>query len=110
LKKKWNLNKLFCYVIGNKKTLTTQPRIFKAQVWAIVKIVTNRLNLVVITCVMSQSRGHYLLSNALTITINLIMVMEFETDPFDVNETFDLFDVELHTLKKKHVEGGCESI
>ncbi len=38
------------------------------------------------------------------------MVMEFETDPFDVNETFDLFDVELHTLKKKHVEGGCENI
>jgi len=27
--------------------------------------------------------------------------MELEIDPFDVNETFDLFYVELHTLKKK---------
>jgi len=27
--------------------------------------------------------------------------MEFEIDPFDGSETFDFFDVELHTLKKK---------
>jgi len=26
--------------------------------------------------------------------------MEFEIDPLDGSETFDLFDVELHTLKK----------
>jgi len=26
--------------------------------------------------------------------------MEFEIDPLDGNETFDFFDVELHTLKK----------
>ncbi len=31
--------------------------------------------------------------------INLIMVMEFEIDPLvDGNDTFDLFDVELHML------------
>ncbi len=99
---------LLCY--QKRKTLTLQQRIFKTQVWAIVKAVINRLNFVVITCVMSQSRGHYLLLDALTITINLIIVMEFEINHLDLNETFDLFDVELHTLKKKHVEGGCESI
>jgi hypothetical protein len=28
------------------------------------------------------------------------VAMEFEIDPLDGSETFDLFDVELHTLKK----------
>jgi hypothetical protein len=46
----------------------------------------------------------------LATTINLIVAMEFEVDPFDGSETFDLFDVELHTLKKKHAVGGCEGI
>jgi hypothetical protein len=34
------------------------------------------LNPIVSTCVMNQSKGHWLLSNALTITISLIMNME----------------------------------
>jgi hypothetical protein len=37
------------------------------------------------------------------------MAMEFEEDPLDGNETFDLFDVKLHTLKKKHAEGAYEN-
>jgi len=66
-------------------------------VWAIDETITHCLNHVVTTCVLNQLRGHWLLSNALAIVINLIVVMEFETDPLvDGNETFVLFDVELH--------------
>jgi hypothetical protein len=49
---------------------------------------------------MNQSKEHWLLSDALAIVVNLIMVMEFEIDSLDGSETFDLFDVELHRLKK----------
>ncbi len=65
--------------------------------WAIDEVIAHCLNHVVTTCVFNQSRGHWLLSNALAIVINLIVVMEFETDPLvDGNETLDLFYVELH--------------
>ncbi len=50
--------------------------------------------------VMNQSRNHWLLLDALTIAINLIVIMESKAYPLDGNETFDLFDVELHTLDK----------
>jgi hypothetical protein len=49
---------------------------------------------------MNQSRNHWLLLDALTIAINLIVIMESKAYPLDGNETFDLFDVELHTLDK----------
>jgi hypothetical protein len=48
----------------------------KAQVWVVVEVVTFCLNPIVSTCVMNQSRGHWLLSNALTIVIALIVNME----------------------------------
>ncbi len=48
----------------------------KAQVRAIAKAITSTLNHVVYACVMNQSRGHWLLSNALTISITIIMEME----------------------------------
>jgi hypothetical protein len=52
-------------------------------------------------CVLNQSRGHQLLSNALVTVINLIMAMEFQLDPFiDGSETCDQFDVELQMLNK----------
>jgi hypothetical protein len=38
--------------------------------------------------------------DALTTAINLILVMEFKTNPFDGSETFDLLDIDLHTLSK----------
>jgi len=50
--------------------------------WAIVGIITHCLNLMVITCVMNQSQGHWLLSNFLTTIINLIMAMESKANPF----------------------------
>jgi hypothetical protein len=67
-------------------------------VWAIDEAIIHCLH-VVTTCILNQSRGHWLLSNALAIVSNLIVVMEFETNPLvNGNETFDLFDVELHML------------
>jgi hypothetical protein len=47
----------------------------KAQVWAIVKVVTSTCGN---TCVINQSHGHWLLSNVLTITITLIVDLQFE--------------------------------
>jgi hypothetical protein len=46
--------------------------------------------MVTTSCVMNQSKGHWLLSDALAIAINLIVAMEFEIDPLDGSETFDL--------------------
>jgi hypothetical protein len=41
---------------------------------------------------MNQSKGDWLLLDALATIINLIVVMEFEANPLvDANETFDLF-------------------
>jgi len=37
----------------------------------------------VMACVMNQSKGYWLLSNALVIAIILIVVMQFEANPFD---------------------------
>ncbi len=55
------------------------------------EVVINCLNPMVTTsCVMNQSKGHWLLSYALAIAINLIVAMEFEIDPLDGSETFDL--------------------
>jgi hypothetical protein len=47
-------------------------------VWAIVKVVIMCLNAVVISCVLNQSRAHWLLFHALVSIINLIMAMEFQ--------------------------------
>jgi hypothetical protein len=59
--------------------------------WAIVEVVTTCLNLVVTTYVLNQSKGQWLLSDALVIIINLIMAMEFRLDPkfVDGSETCD---------------------
>ncbi len=57
--------------------------------WAIVKVVIMCLNVVVISCVLSQFRAHWLLFDALVTIINLIMV-EFQQDPFaNGSETCD---------------------
>jgi hypothetical protein len=40
-----------CY--GKQKIVTLQQKVLKAQMWAIVKVVTSCLNLVVTTCVMN---------------------------------------------------------
>ncbi len=56
--------------------------------WVVYEAITHCLNLVVMACVLNQSRGHWLLLNALTIVINLIVVMESKANPLvDGNET-----------------------
>jgi hypothetical protein len=50
-----------------------------------------------IAYVINYFQGHWLLSNALAIVINLIMAMDAKTNPIvDGNETFNQFDIELH--------------
>jgi len=57
----------------------------------IAKIVSTCLHLVVIAYVLNQSKGYWLLFDALMTVINLIMAMEFQLDPKFVNgnETCD---------------------
>jgi hypothetical protein len=51
--------------------------------------------------VLNQSKGHWLLSNALLIIINLIVAIESQPDSFDDgSETCDEFDDELQMLYK----------
>jgi hypothetical protein len=45
-------------------------------VWVIVEAITFTLNLVISTYLMNQSRGHWLLSNALTTSTAFTMEME----------------------------------
>ncbi len=81
-----------CY--GQQKTIVLQQRVPKAKVWAITKAQTYVLNKVVTTCVMDQSRGHQLLSNAFNTCINLTLILETKvrhvTDVFNVLYAFDV--------------------
>jgi hypothetical protein len=47
---------LLCY--GNRKTLSLQQQVPKAQVWAIVEVVTTCSNPMVFTCVLNKFKGH----------------------------------------------------
>lgn len=62
---------IICY--GKQNIATLQPRVQKAQMWAIEKVTTSCSNLVVIVCVMNQSCNHLLISNDLTTTNTLIV-------------------------------------
>jgi hypothetical protein len=90
---------IHCY--GKQKCIALKRIISKAQVLAIVEAITSTLNHVVSTCVMNQSRGHWLLSDALTLTITFTMEMEAQLLELSVGlEIFDLFEVEIHLLHK----------
>jgi hypothetical protein len=70
-------------------------------VWDIIKVVTFALKLVVLTCVLSQSKGHWLLSNTLTITITLTMTMEaMLLQLFSSFEVFDPFEAKILLLHR----------
>ncbi len=56
--------------------MVLQQRVPKIQVWIVVKVTTSCLNFVVSTCVMNESKGHWLLSDTLTTAIALIINME----------------------------------
>ncbi len=50
----------------------------KFVMWTIVEAITTCLNHVVSACVMNQSRGHWLLFNALITIMNVTMTLEFQ--------------------------------
>ncbi len=72
----------------------------KAQVWVVTKAITSYLNLIMITCMMNQSRGHRLLSNVFTIIVNISFSMEVETmglgDRFEIIDEFDFKFLFIH--------------
>jgi hypothetical protein len=49
-----------CYVMGEKKqeVCISNQQVLKAQVWAIIEIITTCLNFMLIICMMNQSKGH----------------------------------------------------
>ncbi len=57
--------------------------------WVITKAIISVLNLVVTTCVMNQSQGHWLLSNALSTCIAPIVNMEVKFE-----QVFDGIEVQ----------------
>jgi len=70
-------------------------------VWAIAKAITSTLNHVISTCVMNHNRGHWFLSDALTIAINLTMEMKAQLlELFDGLEVSNLFDAKICLLHK----------
>jgi hypothetical protein len=76
-------------------------KVQKAQVWAVVEVVTSCLNPFVSTYVMNQSRGHWLLSNALKTTIAFTMSMEATLLPLSHGpEIFDSFENEIIVLHR----------
>jgi hypothetical protein len=79
--------------------MTLQQQVPKDQVWAIIEGIISCMNLVVNACVMNQSRGHWLLLDALITTVNISLNMEVEVlglgDGFEI---LDEFDLELLTL------------
>jgi hypothetical protein len=71
------------------------------QVWAIVEAITSCMNPVVSAYVMYQSKGHWLLSDVLTTTVNISLNMEVEVVGLrDGFEILDEFDSKLFTLQK----------
>jgi hypothetical protein len=67
-------------------------------VWVVAKVITSTLNNVV-TCVMNQSHGHWLLLNALTIAITLIVNLQTKMakmfQVLDGTEAINPFDSKL---------------
>jgi hypothetical protein len=100
-KKTFEFNNAILFYYGKWKFVILQQKIFKAEVWGVAEAITSTLNLVVLPYVMNQSRGHWLLTNALTKTITSIMDMEIMLlQLFNGLEIFKLFEVEIILLHK----------
>jgi hypothetical protein len=77
-----------------------QQRMSNAQVWVIVKAITSCLKSIISACVMNQSRSHWLLSDALTMTITFTINMEATLFPFSNGpEFFYSFESEIFVLQ-----------
>jgi hypothetical protein len=70
-------------------------------VWAIVEAITFTLNPIIFACVMNQIRGHWLLSDALTMAITSTMEMEAQLSELFVRPKISyFFEVEICLLHK----------
>jgi hypothetical protein len=80
---------LFCY--GKQKFIVLQQIVLKAQAWAVTEVIISTLNLVVLTCVMNLSMGHWLLLDALTTIITLFTNMEVTL--LHLSTRFEIFNL-----------------
>ena len=64
-----------CY---SRQNVALQARVPSWQTWAITNALVNTLSMVVSACVLNQSRGHWLLSDALHAAIT--MTLQFQPD------------------------------
>jgi len=100
-KETFDFENAIIHYCGKQKFIVLKQIKYKAQVLAIAKAITFTLNHVVSTCVMNQSKGHWLLSDALPLTITFTMEMEAQILELYVGpEIFDLFEVEIYLLHK----------
>jgi hypothetical protein len=88
---------IFCY--GKQKIIVLQQIVPKAEAWAISEVIISILNLVVLTCAMNLSMGHWLLLNALTTIITLTTNMEVALLHLSTGfEIFNLIHAEILVL------------
>jgi hypothetical protein len=76
LKKNLSFKMPYFFVMEGKNPWFYSKKKPKAQVWVLIKAIISFLNHVVLACVMNQSRGHWLLFDALIITLPMNMEVE----------------------------------
>ncbi len=86
-----------CY--GRQQSLALQGHVPRPQDGAITQVVVDTLGLVVQQCVLNQSQGYLLPSNAFIVAIFLVCQMRLDCMRPDINEIQD-FDGELHLFQQ----------
>jgi len=76
LKKLLSFKMSYVFVMEGKNPWFYNQKKPKAQIWVLIKAIIYFLNHVVLACVMNQSRGHWLLSDVLIITLPMNMEVE----------------------------------
>jgi hypothetical protein len=69
-------------------------RFLKPQVWVVAEVVTFSFNPIVSTCVLNQSRGHWLLLDTLTMNMETKLLQLFKS--FEVSNPFEVEILLLH--------------
>jgi hypothetical protein len=83
---------MLCYSKQSLVRMTT--KIPPSLTWHIYQIVINCLSLVVTTCVLNQSRGHWLLNDALHFTIS--MSLKLKEEPKNAPSFQTLMEKDIH--------------
>jgi hypothetical protein len=65
-----------CY--GRQETLELQGRVPDAQMWAVCKALIETMLLVVKQCILNQTHGYWLISNALHVAFSINVSMQME--------------------------------